>query len=59
MRLAVGRRDYPAMSSAPWQLRIHVLARELLEYRLTPAVTRELARCAELRWAMISAGQFN
>ena len=50
------------MPSAPWQLpwlRIHLLARELLEFRLTPEITRELTRCAEVRRALIDVGWFN
>ena len=66
LTLAVRRRDYPAMSPAPWQLpwlRINRLARELL--KISPAskgwaeVKRELKRCAELRWAVIESGWFN
>jgi hypothetical protein len=51
----------PSEWQLPW-LRINLLARELLT--VSPAskewaeVMRELKRCAELRRAMINAGQF-
>ena len=63
-----GRRILRAMPVPPdraWQLpwlRLHLVMRDVLATpwgKDWPIVKRELARCAELRRAMIQAGWFN
>jgi hypothetical protein len=52
-----------SLRSEPWQLRLHLLTRELLTVPVSspdwPEVKRELVRCAELRRELLVAGWFN
>ena len=53
---------YEPMRSAPRQfewLRLHLMVRALFAVEFSPAVKRELQRCAELRRMLIKQGTFN